>query len=87
MQDVGGKEDTELSKENLTLCWREYSVESLGHCQSIGNRMFFPREGSRLTASKRAIPFYYSLCGFLLRAGEPRRATEAAWFRASEIFL
>jgi hypothetical protein len=42
MQDVGGKEDTELSKENLTLCWREYSVESLGHCQSIGNRMFFP---------------------------------------------
>jgi hypothetical protein len=42
MQDIGGKEDTELSKENLTLCWREFSVESLGHCQSIGNRMFFP---------------------------------------------
>ncbi len=29
MQDIGGKEDTELSKENLTLCWREFSVESL----------------------------------------------------------
>jgi len=37
MQDVGGKEDTELSKEDLTFRWRELSVESLGHCQSIGN--------------------------------------------------
>jgi len=37
MQDVGSKEDTELCPEDLTLSWRELSVESLGHCQSIGN--------------------------------------------------
>ncbi len=37
MQDVGSKENTELSGEDLTLSWRELSVESLGHCQSVGN--------------------------------------------------
>jgi hypothetical protein len=37
MQDVGNKEDTELSREDLTLSWRELPVESLGHCQSVGN--------------------------------------------------
>jgi len=37
MQDVGSKEDTELSKEDLILSWRELSVESLGRCQSAGN--------------------------------------------------
>jgi hypothetical protein len=36
MQDIGGKEDTELSKADLILSWRELSVESLGHCQSVG---------------------------------------------------
>ena len=41
MQDVGNKEDTELSREDLTLSWRELSVESLGHCQSVGNWAFF----------------------------------------------
>ena len=49
MQDVGGKEDTELSREDSTFRSRELSVESLGHCQSIGNRMgtsarFLPHE-------------------------------------------
>jgi hypothetical protein len=42
MQDVGSKEDTQLSREVLTLTWRELPVESLGHCQSVGNWMFFP---------------------------------------------
>ena len=42
MQDVGNKEDTELSREDLTLSWRELPVESLGHCQSVGNWMFSP---------------------------------------------
>ena len=37
MQDVGGKEDTELCREDLILNWRELSVESLGRCQSAGN--------------------------------------------------
>jgi hypothetical protein len=37
MQDVGGKEDTELTKEDLTFSWRELLVEPLGHCQSVGN--------------------------------------------------
>ncbi len=36
MQDVGTKEDTELSTEDLTLSWRELRGESLGHCQSVG---------------------------------------------------
>ncbi len=40
MQDVGNKEDTELSREDLTLSWRELPVEFLGHCQSVGNWMF-----------------------------------------------
>ncbi len=30
MQDIGGKEDTELSEEDLTLRWRKLSVECLG---------------------------------------------------------
>ena len=46
MQDVGGKGDTELSRGDLTFSWRGVSVESLGHCQSIGNWMFFSREGT-----------------------------------------
>ncbi len=37
MQNVGTKEDRELSREDLTLSWRELPVESLGHCQSAGN--------------------------------------------------
>jgi hypothetical protein len=41
MQDIGGNEDTEPSKEDLSFRWRELSVESLGHCQSIGKGMFF----------------------------------------------
>jgi hypothetical protein len=36
MKDVDRKEDTELSGEGLTLSRRELSVESLGHCQSVG---------------------------------------------------
>jgi hypothetical protein len=36
MQDVGSKEDTELSRVDLALSWRELLVEPLGHCQSIG---------------------------------------------------
>jgi len=43
VQDIGGKEDTELSKEDSTLSLRELSVEALGHCQSVGNWMLFPR--------------------------------------------
>jgi hypothetical protein len=37
MQDIGGNEDTERSKEDISFGWQELSVESLGHCQSIGN--------------------------------------------------
>ena len=37
MQDIAGKADTELNSEDLTLSWRELSVESTGHCQSVGN--------------------------------------------------
>ncbi len=45
MQDVGNKEDTELSREDLTLSLAELAVEFLGHCQSVGNWMFiFSRE-------------------------------------------
>ncbi len=36
MQDIDGKEDTELNGEDLAPSWRELPVESLGHCQSIG---------------------------------------------------
>jgi hypothetical protein len=43
MQDVDSKEDTQLSREDLTLSWRELPVESFGHCQSVGNWMFSPR--------------------------------------------
>lgn len=37
MKDVDHKEDTELSGEGLTLSRQELSVESLGHCQSVGS--------------------------------------------------
>jgi hypothetical protein len=41
MQGIGSKEDTQLSREDLTLRSRELPVESLGHCQSIGNWIAF----------------------------------------------
>ena len=42
VQDIGSKEDTELNGQGLTLSWRELSVETPGHCQSVGNWTFFP---------------------------------------------
>ena len=42
MQGIGCKEDTELNKEDLSLRWRELSVESVGHCQPLGKWRFFP---------------------------------------------
>jgi hypothetical protein len=36
MQDTGGKEDAELSEDDVILGWREWLVESFGHCQPIG---------------------------------------------------
>jgi hypothetical protein len=42
MQGIGCKEDTELNKEDLSLNWRELSVESVGHCQSLGKWRVFP---------------------------------------------
>jgi hypothetical protein len=37
MQDVDSKKDMELNSEDLSLSWRELPVESLGHCQCVGN--------------------------------------------------
>jgi hypothetical protein len=42
MQDVGNMEDMELNSEDLSLRSRGLLVEFLGHCQSVGNWMFFP---------------------------------------------
>ena len=68
MQDVGNKEDTELSREDLTFGWRELSVESLGHCQSVGNWMFFPAR-----REKRRTSLFSSL------EEQPVGALSAAW--------
>src|SRR6266404_3394829 len=37
IQDVGSKEDMELIRKDSSLSSREFPVESLGHCQSVGN--------------------------------------------------
>jgi hypothetical protein len=37
MQDTGGKEDAELSEDDVMLGWGEQHVESFGHCQPAGN--------------------------------------------------
>jgi hypothetical protein len=37
MQDVGSKKDAELSRKDFDLSSRELHVESIGHCQSVGN--------------------------------------------------
>ncbi len=42
MQGIGCKEDTQLNNEDLSLSWRELSVESVGHCQSLGKWRVFP---------------------------------------------
>jgi hypothetical protein len=42
MQGIGCKEDTELNKGDSSLSWRELSVESVGHCQSLGKWRVFP---------------------------------------------
>jgi hypothetical protein len=41
MQDIDGKEDTELTEEDLRLSWRSSSVEPVGQCRSIGNEMLY----------------------------------------------
>jgi hypothetical protein len=56
MEGVGSREDTELSGQYLTFSWRELSVKSAGHCQSVGNWMFFP-EGSREMENSSPIRF------------------------------
>lgn len=43
MQDVASKEDMELSSHDLIQSSRDSPVESLGHCQSVGNWMYFPK--------------------------------------------
>jgi hypothetical protein len=66
MQEVGSKEDTELSRKNLTLSWRELPVESLGHCQSVGNWMFFPARVLSLVRRKdflEVCPAFHGLSG------------------------
>jgi hypothetical protein len=37
MQDAGSKKDMALNSEGLSLSSRELPVQSLGHCQSVGN--------------------------------------------------
>ncbi len=66
MQDVGSKEDTELRRKDLTLRWRELPVESLGHCQSVGNWMFFPARVLSLAIRKAFLevcPAFHGLSG------------------------
>jgi hypothetical protein len=54
MQDVDSKENTVDTQSDLTLGWRELPVESLGHCQSVGNWIFFSRGRSRETTKQVA---------------------------------
>jgi len=61
MQDVGNNEDTELSREDLTLSWREFPVESIGHCQSVGNGVFFRRGLARNELTYLYPPVAYHL--------------------------
>ncbi len=61
MQDIGSKEDTELSREDLTFGWRELSVESLGHCQSVGNWMFFPARREKRRTQVYSLPLKNNL--------------------------
>src|SRR5229473_357201 len=42
MQDVDSKENMWSKQRDSNFDWRESSVESLGHCQPVGNWMFFP---------------------------------------------
>src|SRR5260370_1915734 len=42
MQDVDSKENMRSKQRDSNFDWRESSVESLGHCQPVGNWMFFP---------------------------------------------
>jgi len=56
MQDIGSKEDTELSRQELTLSWRELCVESPGHCQPVGNWIFLPRATQRTHRIRRGKP-------------------------------
>jgi hypothetical protein len=84
MQDIGGKEDTELNGEDLRLCSREFPVESLGHCQSVGlscgnvaSAIFFclliPKLESRRTQKHAALIQSCSLSSKLIKAVSSRR--------------
>ncbi len=67
MQDIGGKEDTELSKENLILCWREFSVESLDAVSLLEIGCFFPRGFN--SSSSAARPASWKACQMVARRG------------------
>jgi hypothetical protein len=41
MQDVGGMENTSGKQRDPAHRWREKAVESLGHCQAVGNYTTF----------------------------------------------
>jgi len=58
MQDIGSKEDTELSRQELTFSWRELYVESPGHCQPVGNWIFFPRTARGTHRIRRGKPIH-----------------------------
>ena len=86
MQDNGSKHHTELSKEDLTLSRRELPVESLGHCQSVGNQMFLPQvfarrrlnaKSFRATKVFRAACLCHSGIGARFRLSSPVDGAEA----------
>jgi hypothetical protein len=47
MQDVGNRDNKELSQETLTPRLRRLSVEFLGRCQSVGNWMTAAENGDQ----------------------------------------
>jgi hypothetical protein len=81
MQDIGSKEDTELSREDLYFRWRELSVESPGRCQSVGNWMFFPRGFARNEEPKSVLPRLPPdiLSNFLSLEEHPVSKVSVAW--------
>jgi hypothetical protein len=46
MQDIGSKEDTELSRRDLTFSSQESRVQFLGRCRYIGKLHVFPENTS-----------------------------------------
>jgi hypothetical protein len=70
MQDVGQQGGYGAKLEDLSPISPEWTVESLGHCQSVGNWMLFPEDAGASFVRNREASISVASDGRLSKAVE-----------------